>query len=322
MKRILEIAAALLIGTWLPLSASAADFAKNLRGASELLAARKYDEAYKAYLHAAEDQNNPLAQFTLGLFHELGWGRPVDMAEACAWQEKSAKGGIPAAEDRYATCLLNGVGRPADPAEAARWFQRAGDDGHLISYCRLARLYVEGRGVPKDPAKGLALCEQVAAKGSPPAMVEVARFHLEGVTGKPDYETASQLLQQAAKLNSPEAPFLLGKMAHDGLGAPAKPDAARFWFETAASRGYVPAYYQTARLYFDQRGGPKAGGYVPDYVAKAYMWLSATVARTTDKDERASSAEMLAEIRKIMPPTWAPDLDKKVKDHLAKFSGE
>ena len=54
------------------------DLAGELKPAQAALAAGNYPAAYQAYLEHGE--GNPLAQFNLGLFHQFGWGRPVDTA--------------------------------------------------------------------------------------------------------------------------------------------------------------------------------------------------------------------------------------------------
>jgi TPR repeat protein len=73
------ILGALLLGLFMPLAQSLAksDAAAELRNAQALLAKGEYDKAFDEYRRFAEEKNNPLAQFTLGLFFQNGWGRPV-----------------------------------------------------------------------------------------------------------------------------------------------------------------------------------------------------------------------------------------------------
>src|SRR5689334_2446861 len=75
---------------------TAADYAKPLQAAYALLDKGDYAHAYPAFLR--QSGTNPLAQFTVGLFHQVGWGRPVDQDAACAWFAKAAKGKIPTAQ--------------------------------------------------------------------------------------------------------------------------------------------------------------------------------------------------------------------------------
>ena len=302
------------------LAGAAEDFAKPLAAAQAALAAGDYAKAYPLYREQADASGNPLAKFTLGLFHELGWGRPVNREEACRWFEQSAARKIPAGEHLTGDCFRYGRHRAADPAAAARWYEQAASHGHLTSLCSLAELYVAGEGVPKDPAKGVALCLQAAQKGFKPAQVRLARFYLDGVLGNTDYASALQVLQVAAEGDEPEAQFLLGGMIRDGLGTRANADVAAGWFERAASQGYLPAYLPTARLYLsaDRDSGMKllpAG-----FLAKSYLWLAALARRSTDPAERAEAEKLLAGVLREMPATWKPELDGKIDEHIAKVT--
>jgi TPR repeat protein len=317
MTRAVFLTAALAGAGWAPPGAhAAADLARELKEAQAALAAGDYDKAYPQYLHFAEKKNNPLAQFTLGMFHRLGWGRPVDRAAACAWYERAAEGKIPTAAHFLGECFEQGIGRPADPARAAVWYERAAGLGHYMSLCSLAGLYMSGRGVPKDAKKGLALCRQAAERGAVPARVRVGRYLLEGEESIRDPEAAHAWFEAAAA-TSPEAQYYLGLMHRDGLGHAKAPDEARSWFERAASRGYVPAYFQTARLYLAISPDLKIGRPSEDHLAKAYMWLSATAKRSRNADELKQTGALLDQVLAIMPKTWVPTLDERVAAHLA-----
>ena len=132
--------------------------ARELRRAQKELAAGNYDRAFREYQRHAEEENNALAQFTLGMFYRNGWGRPTDEKTACGWFKKAAAADIPAAAHFYAEYIERGIAGEEGPAEAARWYQKAADLGHYSSLCSLARFYMTGTGVERDPVKALALC--------------------------------------------------------------------------------------------------------------------------------------------------------------------
>ncbi len=310
---VLILATLLVVGR----AAAQADLAKELEGANAALAAGEYDAAFKEYTRFAEDQGNPLAQFSLALFYQLGWGRPVDPAEACRWHEKAAEGRIPAAQHFLGDCLVAGTHRPADPAAAAAWYARAAEHGHAISLCSLAELHIAGSGVPKDPLKGLAYCRQAAEMGLPPAQIRMGELLLDGDPDIRDPEAAYGWFEIAANRESPEAQYYLGRMTRDGLGRPKDLGAARHWFELSASRGHVAAYFPTGALYFAAPVDSETGLPGAENLAKAYLWLSAAAERSRDPKELAKAKEMLGRIRAVMPATWVPDLDRKVADHLA-----
>jgi len=295
-----------------------ADMNGEVKRAQKALAAGDYAKAYAEFSRIEQQNNNPLAQFNLALFHEYGWGRPVNQIEACRWYAKAAEGEIPAAAHFYANCLIKGTHRKADPRLAAHWYQRSADLGHHASLCALAELYMQGNGVAKDPAKGLELCERSAVQRSTPSMLRLGRFYLEQDDIR-DLPLAQHWLSAAAQQQSVQAQFLLAIMLRDGQGGASNPLAARKWFETAASLGYREAYFPTAQLYFDAPGDPLTGTWSAKDLAKTYLWLSAAAQGTVDPKQQAKATEMLKQVREVMPKTWAPDLDAKVAKHFTSY---
>jgi TPR repeat protein len=293
-----------------------ADLSDALKEAQAALSAGQYDEAYPLYLRSARE-DNPLAQFTTGMFHQLGWGSlPVDPATACTWFEKSAQGQIPTATHYLAECYEQGIGRPADPAEAAIWYERAASMGYAVSLCALGNLYMTGDGVEKDPRKGLLLCKQAAEQGAVPARVQVGRYLLEGDDSIRDPAAAHDWFESAEAVSA-EAQYYLGIIHRDGLGTEKDTDEARLWFEQAASAGYLPAYFPTAKLYFEQSPDYASQPPSADDLAKTYMWLSATAMSSQDPFELEQARAMLGEVKAIMPTSWVPTLDERVAAHLA-----
>ncbi len=293
------------------------DLAAELSSAQSALAAGDYARAYATYLSHADD--NPLAQFTLGLFHQNGWGRPADPAEACRWEERAAQGGIPAAQQMLAECLRHGVHRPADPAGAAHWYQQAASSGIVTASCSLAELYMVGEGVPKDPGKAIDICRLAAEKASAPAQVSLARLYLEGDATVRDPAAARQWLQAAAQADSAEAQYRLGILLRDGVGGPVDPSSARWWLETAASQGWLPAYLPTAELYLSAPVEPETGRLSAKDLAKAYLWSAAAVRRLSPGPEAEQAAAVRDQVLQRMPETWRPDLDRQIADHLSKL---
>jgi len=288
--------------------------------AQEALTAGKYDDAYRQYQDIYRDNANPLAAFSLGMFYRSGWGRPVDPVQACDWFAKAAPGKIPTAEHFFADCLAAGTGRAADPAKAAYWYEQAANHGHLLSQCSLARLYLAGKGVERDPKKALALCGAVAQQGSVPAMLQMAQMQLQDDAGAKDSirdpAAAYGWYEQAAQRGSAEAQYQVGLMSRDGIGHAADAQLARSWFEAAAAQSYAPAYLPTAQLYFNTPPDPQTGGPAPEILAKDYLWLQVATHCVTDPAQLNQARGMLDQVLTIMPKTWAPSLDEKLKGHL------
>jgi len=295
------------------------DLAASLGPAQEALAAGNYDAAYRQYRQVAEDENNPLAQYSVGLFYQLGWGRAVNDEEACRWFAQAAEGNIPGALLAHADCLRYGKNGDASPAEAARYYQKAADEGLPTALCSQAELYMAGEGVPQDPAKALELCTTVARQGYPVAINRTGLFYLEGDESIRDNEKALQWFVAGANANDPAAMYNLGRMMRLQLVADTNMDDARHWFEKAAGQGYEPAYFRTAELYYLAEGRGEDGTITKEDLAKLYMWLQVTLQASKDRVERDEAAKMLEQVLAVMPEAWRPTLDQRVTEHVQKF---
>lgn len=288
-----------------------------LQPAQQALAEGNYKRAYALY--ARHGAKNPLAQFTLGLFHREGWGRTADPAAACGWFEKASHQGIPAAQQFFGDCLADGIGRTADGRAAEGWYRKAAANGIAYALCSAGGLYVKGAGVDKDVRHGLDLCTRAAQSDSPPAMLRLADYYREGTDVPQDLVKARHWYKMAAERRSREAQYRLGIMLGEGQGGEADPAAALFWLETAAAEGHAPAYLPTAILYANAAPDAKTGALAPEHLAKIYLWISAAKARATDPAELAETARIEAMVLAVMPASWRSELDRKVAEHLAKY---
>lgn len=288
-----------------------------LQPAQQAQAAGDYKKSFARYSRFAA--KNPLAQFSLGLFYQYGWGRPIDHVKACQWFEKAAHGHIPLAQQFFGDCLVQGIGRAVDYAAAIEQYKQAAAGGDLIALCSAADLIIKGKGAVKDVQQGLQLCTEVAQANSPPAMVMLGDYYREGSDVPQDLNAARYWYQEAAERHSNEAAYRLGIMLSAGQGGEPDLNAALGWLETAASEGYAPAYLPTAELYANAPVDPKTGALAPEHLAKIYMWNSAAKARTSDPAQLAEITRIAALVQQVMPPEWRPDLDKRVAEHLAKY---
>ncbi|SFD94628.1 hypothetical protein SAMN05428977_100335 [Nitrosomonas sp. Nm166] len=293
-----------------------ADSSQIMKDAQAALASGDYDKAFTGYHAAAGNDHNALAQFSLGLFYQNGWGRAVDQATACEWFEKAAQGGIPAAQHLTGACLEEGAHRAPDLAQAAIWYQKAAQAGHLHSYCHLGNLYMTGNGVSKDPGKALALCHPAAQQGSIPAQIWLGKFYLQGDPSVQDMRQAYRWFEIAAQKQAPEAFYYLGIILHKGLVEGHTPEKTRQMFEQAAGRKFVPAYFQAGKHFYHAEPDPQTNQLSAEHLAKAYLWLSAAIQRSRNPEEIRTAKEMLQQILVVMPETWLAELDQKVAQHL------
>ncbi|SEN16423.1 tetratricopeptide repeat protein [Nitrosomonas marina] len=287
-----------------------------LAEAQQQLARGEYESAYQSFFYHAQHQNNPLAQFSLGLFHQNGWSVEADPRIACYWYEKAAKGEIPTASHFMAECLQNGVHQPVDYAAALRWYLKAAELGHHISLCSAAELMMQGKDKTKNPQHALEQCRQVALAGSIPAQLKMGQIYLSGNAAVHDPKQAIVWFNYAAERGSLEAFYYLGNVF---LNYSKDHATALKWFETAAGRGYITAYFPTARLYFNAPVSEKTQMPVAENLAKAYLWLSATIQVSKNRTELKNAGKMLKKVVRIMPESWKIDLDQKLNQHLATF---
>lgn len=315
--------ACLIVGLlWIPtLSAQPQPSSdQDLAQAQQWLAEDNYRKAYQAFQFYAQEQKNHLAQFTLGLFHQQGWGHVAnDSKTACYWYEKAAKGGIPAASHFFAQCLENGINRAVDFTAAVHWYQKAVKLGHTISLCSIATLILEGKGAPKDPHKALEYCQQAASGGSIPAQLQMGQFYWYGDESIRDPRKAAAWFGHAADNGALEGYYYLGVISQNFFKNHSQ---ALNWFETAASRGFLPAYLPTARLYFNAPVSEETGLPTANNLAKSYLWLSATKQQSKNESELHDTVVMLEKVERIMPTNWKKELDEKVSQHLTKFHSQ
>ncbi|WP_114326415.1 tetratricopeptide repeat protein [Candidatus Colwellia aromaticivorans] len=291
---------------------------RDIRHAEKLLAAGDYDNAFEKYQRLAKEKNNSLAKLTMAMFYDYGWGRVQDRKNACLWYEQAAKHEVPVAADALGSCFENGVHQKIDYAQAAIWYQKAADLGYHLSFCHLGALYVKGFGVVQDAKKGANLCKKSAEQGSVPAMLQLGQFNLLQNTDLTN-KRALDWYAKAASYHSDKAQYQLGVMLRDGIGIDANNRVALEWFEQSAAQGYVPAYYQTALLYYHSPKNPENNLWDEKELAKAFLWLSASIQRTENIEEIEKSKQMLSEVINVMPATWTETLDNKLQIHLNKY---
>lgn len=286
--------------------------------ANKALADKNYSLAFREYKRHAD--KNGLAQFSLGLIEQNGWGRSPDAVAACKWFGRAANKGVPTAQQLFGNCLAQGIGMPVDGLAAVRWYQAAADQGLASAACDAGELLIAGKVIFQDVSRGLALCRGAAQAESTPAMMSLAALYSEGGTVAQDLTLARFWYTEAAERRVLEAQFRLGLMLSEGLGGDADVPKARFWLEHAAAEGYAPAYLPTAILYANAPLDPNTGALSPADLAKIYMWNSAAKAITQDPAQLAEISRIEALTLKVMPLQWKPDLDQRVAAHLKKFN--
>jgi TPR repeat protein len=289
---------------------------QDLQAAQSLLAAGDYSNAYDRYRAAAMNGHHPLAQFTLALFYQNGWGRVADRKTACEWFEQAAQNNVPAAQHMTGLCFEEGIHRPADPVAAACWFQKAAQAGQLNSNCHLGNLLMIGNGIAKNPLQALELCRPAALQGSVPAQLWMGKFYLYGDSSVRNPQEAYQWFLAAAQKQSAEAFYHLGMMLTQGLISGHDAVQARQLFEQAAALKYIPAYFQAGKHFLTAEADTATDLLPAAHLAKAYLWISAAIQKSEDTEEILAAQSIRQQILAIMPKTWLAELDRKIAQHL------
>lgn len=318
-KSLLIVCTGLLLWTPVLFAQHALDTHTELSEAQQWLTEGKYDKAYQAFLTLSQNQNSALAQFTLGLFHQNGWGITTDQEAACHWfgkAVKGSKGNIPVANHFLAECLQHGTHQPVDYTAALHWYRKAAELGHYISLCSIAELIMQGKGTEKNPQLALEQCQQAALANSIPAQLKMGQLYLSGDETIRNIHQAIVWLNHAAENGSLEAFYHLGNVYLNHLNDPVM---ALKWFETAASQGFLPAYFPTGQLYFNAPVSEETQMPTAENLAKAYLWLSTTGQASQNTHELNKTTRMLKKVKQIMPESWKKDLDQKIFQHLSAF---
>jgi TPR repeat protein len=295
--------------------AARGDLHAELGDANQLLAEEKYGQAYNEFLKYSE--YNQLAQFSLGLFELYGWGRQVDRVAACNWFEPSAAEDVPMAQELLGDCYRHGIHKPASFDRAKHWYTRAVGNGLPQGNCKLGKIYLGGTLVEKDVRKSIRLCEKAAESGSLEAGLYLGgRFEQGDEDIERDMERALYWYQVAAAANSKEAQYQVARIRYtEGTDAEGYSLALQF-AETAAARGYRPAYLLTAQMYVNAPLDSRTNLPTPENLAKGYMWAQAVLRDAENEEDEETAEEMLQKIRSVMPKEWEKDLDGEVDDHF------
>lgn len=171
-----------------------------------------YIKALNTFYTLAKE-NNPKAQYNVGLIYANGLGVTKDVAEAQKWYEKAAKQGNAAAQYNLAQLYqASGSTNPHAYKKAKYWYEKAVENGLKEAYTNLGALYAEGIGVEKDVVKALTLFEKGAALGDSAAQVNAAILYAWGEGVKHDKMKAYDNLRKALKAGQSDASEHLDKL--------------------------------------------------------------------------------------------------------------
>lgn len=271
-------------------------------------------EGVSSKLKQFADRGNGLAQFSYAWrIKDSAKPNSSELKLACSYFIKSADLNIPVGAQEAGHCYRDSVLIATDGAQlenAEKYYNIAIDNGLVASYCDIAALH---QNQPSEKLNEMAgRCEQVAGQGAVYAQEILVDVYANS-EGLNNNEKAIQWLEIAAEKSAKSAYRYALTLHQSGQ---IKPELTRFYFESAASKGYVPAYLETSALYLNGFAEAQDNEQAQAYLAKAYLWANAWK-RT---NPTAEAPEWVARIEQQVPATWKEELDSKVSKHVKQFS--
>ena len=266
-----------------------------------------------ALLKSYADAGNGLAQFSYAWRIKEGFeGIVANPVLACTYFIKSAQLNIPVGAQEAGHCYRDGLitapeGQQKQLAEG--FYQTAIENGMVASFCDIAELQQTQTSVKLNQL--LAQCEQVAAQGALYAQ-EILVDIYSNTKGAHNNEKAIYWLEVAAEKSAKSA-YRYALTLHES--GQIKPELTRYYFESAASKGYVAAYLETAALYFNASNAETNDEKAGEFIAKAYLWSKAWQRRNPDIE----IPNWVTQIDQQVPKQWKGDLDLKVNEHVSLY---
>lgn len=196
---------------------------------------RDHAEGARWYSQAAM-QGEFRAQYYLGDMHRRGHGVTQDYTVAVWWYSAAADQGYAAAQYALGLMYRRGLGIARDDAETVRWFREAAGQEHVRAKAFLAHMFHIGHGVPQDFAEAARWYRAAAEQGDTKSRIRLARMLYHGDGMKRDHVEAAKWYRRLAEQGDLEAPFRLGVMYYVGEGVKRDYIRSHKWFDVAASR--------------------------------------------------------------------------------------
>jgi len=259
----------------------------------------QYEAARVHWMHLAERQQDPEAQYMLGHVFEHGLGVDVDLDKAEEWYAKSAGQGYEEAMRVFENMFDSAMEayQRGDHSDALSGWERAARQGDVAAMFNAGLMYKRGEGSAKNVDRALDWWESAAEEGHARAQANAGRMYLLGDGVETDYRKARRWLLAASQQGDSESQFLLAQLHEEGLGVDLSPETAFVWYEKSARQGYGPAQNNLGALY--ARG---------DGVGRNAAWAVYWYARAARQEVPEAEANILAALERLMPLEVSVDL--------------
>ena len=196
------------------------------------------------WLHRAADQDDPDAQYNLGVAYATGWDGviPVNVVEAASWYRRAAEKDHDPSQYNLGVAYAEGMGVAKDDAAATEWWRRAADRGNARAQYNLGVAYSRGEGVARDDEEAVKWWA-LAAESS-----DCTESKRAWLSTSAEGEVVNRGLGDAGRgpLGNAEAQFHLGCMYALGRGVQRDDRRALEWYRKAAAQGHPDARHALA----------------------------------------------------------------------------
>ncbi len=192
-----------------------------------------YPAAIKIWRKLAAN-DNPDAQYALGVAYLKGHGITRDTRKAMRWFQMAAKSG-----HRLAEALVAYQAGAFDTA-VTLW-KRGAERGATDAQYALGLVLLKGQGVKSNAKQSLQWFKIAAKAGNTAAMFNLGGMYWEGIGTTADATMAVYWWNRAAEKRDPASQFNLGLAYYFGRGVARNPAQATFWIQMAETNGYLGA---------------------------------------------------------------------------------
>ncbi|HTV31053.1 MAG TPA: protein kinase [Xanthobacteraceae bacterium] len=211
-------------------------------GKKEMLAAQRrkdYGAAFEIAKSLARNNNDPDAEYLLGLIFEYGLNGEKDETQARQFYQQAAEQGNASAAFNLARQYEAGIGGEKSIEEAFRWYKKAAEEGDLDAQNSLGYFYLAGKGTDRSDTDAVYWFRSAAEKGFAKAQKNLADMYYQG-RGVPqaDKAEAFKWYKRAADQNDAAAEYAVASYYEYGLPPKQRDyDAAADWYRKAAAHG-------------------------------------------------------------------------------------
>ena len=192
-----------------------------------------YPAAIKIWRKLAAN-DNPDAQYALGVAYLKGHGIARDPRKAMRWFQMAAKSG-----HRLAEALVAYQAGAFDTA-VTLW-KRGAERGTTDAQYALGLVLLKGQGVKSNAKQSLQWFKIAAKAGNTAAMFNLGGMYWEGIGTTADATMAVYWWNRAAEKRDPASQFNLGLAYYFGRGVARNAAQATFWIQMAETNGYLGA---------------------------------------------------------------------------------